>query len=141
VLVQRFAAVGNKRTKCDEQRCPVVAYFNLRILRHAEARATGWEGCLSVPAGFGKVERSRELTIAYQDEQGKMHEERVFGFTARIFQHELDHINGMLFIDRKLPGKLVPKDVYRRMRKAEAARARRTKTTPETTSRPAPVKR
>jgi peptide deformylase len=134
VLVQRFDAVGNRRAKCDERRCPVKVYFNLRILAHADARELGWEGCLSVPAGFGKIERSRELTIAYQDAAGRARTERVFGFTARIFQHELDHINGALFIDRKLPGKLMPKQEYRQMRAREAAKRATTPSNPSTPS-------
>lgn len=123
VLVQRFEAVGDKRAKCDEQRCPVKVYFNPIILERSDARERGWEGCLSIARGFGQVQRASTLRIAYQDAQGQAHEERVRGFTARIFQHEVDHVAGALFIDRKDPGPLMPVKAYRAMRaKQEVAR-------------------
>jgi len=107
ILVQRFDAVGHRRGPCDETRCPVRAYFNPTILTRSAERESGWEGCLSIPAGRGQVPRSRQIVIQFQDPRGHPHEESVPGFTARILQHEIDHLDGVLFIDR-MEGPLVP---------------------------------
>ncbi len=63
------------------------------------------EGCLSIPNIWGEVHRAPTLTIAYQDETGKRHEETVTGFLATIIQHEYDHIQGILFTQRVLEQK------------------------------------
>lgn len=55
------------------------------------------EGCLSIPNIWGYVQRKKEVTILYQDEKGKKHEEKLSGFPAVIVQHEIDHLNGILF--------------------------------------------
>jgi len=63
------------------------------------------EGCLSIPNIWGDVKRSPTLTIKYQDEEGKHHEETISGFLAVIIQHEYDHIQGVLFTQRVLEQK------------------------------------
>lgn len=55
------------------------------------------EGCLSIPDIWGYVQRKKDVTLSYQDENGKHHEEVFTGFSAIIVQHELDHLNGVLF--------------------------------------------
>ena len=60
------------------------------------------EGCLSIPGVFGKVERFKSVKIKYQDLKGKQHEEEVNGFLARVIQHEYDHLEGILFIDKAI---------------------------------------
>ncbi|PIR89439.1 MAG: peptide deformylase [Candidatus Harrisonbacteria bacterium CG10_big_fil_rev_8_21_14_0_10_40_38] len=57
------------------------------------------EGCLSVPERFGPVERADKITISGFDQNGKKIKIKAWGFLARIFQHEIDHLNGKLFID------------------------------------------
>lgn len=123
-LAQRFDAVGHRRQRCEAPRCPVQVYFNPRILERSGQRAVGWEGCLSVPAGFGQVSRHTEIVVRYQDRRGEWREERVPGFTARILQHEIDHLDGVLFIDRKEPGKLLSEQDYRKMRAAQQPSSR-----------------
>jgi peptide deformylase len=59
-----------------------------------------WEGCLSVPGIRALVPRFKDIRIAYTDEQGHPVEARLHGFVARIFQHEFDHLNGLVFLDR-----------------------------------------
>ena len=61
---------------------------------------TGEEGCLSLPNLYGQVKRAEEVSITYSDLEGKEHKEVWKGFPARIVQHEIDHINGILFIER-----------------------------------------
>lgn len=63
------------------------------------------EGCLSIPKIWGKVHRSTSVTLTYQDEQGVSHKETFTGFLATIIQHETDHTNGILFVQRVLEQK------------------------------------
>ena len=68
-------------------------------------RRTGmWEGCQSVGSGddtlFAKVPRYRKIKAEWFDETGKCHEQLLDGFVAHVFQHEADHVNGILFVDR-----------------------------------------
>ena len=60
----------------------------------------GEEGCLSFPGIYAEVERARSITVAYQDLDGQPQELRIADFLARIVQHEVDHLKGVLFVDR-----------------------------------------
>lgn len=63
------------------------------------------EGCLSLPYYYGPLKRPKKITIKYIDEEGSEKIEDFVGFTAQIVQHEIDHLNGILFIDRLLENK------------------------------------
>lgn len=63
------------------------------------------EGCLSLPHYYGSLKRPKKITIKYIDEEGSGKIEDFVGFTAQIVQHEIDHLNGILFIDRLLENK------------------------------------
>jgi len=76
------------------------AFINPEILRFSNEKVKGWEGCLSVPNMRGLVPRHSQITIRYFDQQGNELQKELTGFIARIFQHELDHLNGLTFIDR-----------------------------------------
>jgi len=58
------------------------------------------EGCLSVPDIFGKVERHKKINLVYYNEKGKKQKLSTSGFLARVIQHEIDHLDGILFIDK-----------------------------------------
>lgn len=60
----------------------------------------GWEGCLSIPGLRGLVLRSLRVGLTYDDVAGTRHDLELEGFPARIFQHEFDHLEGVLFVDR-----------------------------------------
>lgn len=60
------------------------------------------EGCLSLPHYYGPVKRAQAVTLKYQNEEGKHLEEKFTGFLAHIVQHEMDHLDGTLFVDRIL---------------------------------------
>ncbi|KAF0852834.1 mitochondrial peptide deformylase [Andalucia godoyi] len=60
----------------------------------------GWEGCLSIPGFLGYVPRFRNIKVSYLDVNGIQKSETLQGFEARVFQHELDHLNGIVYIDR-----------------------------------------
>lgn len=67
-------------------------------------RTSMWEGCQSSGSGrntlFGKVLRYRKIHATWYDEHAKFHDEELTGFVAHVFQHETDHLNGILFVDR-----------------------------------------
>lgn len=60
----------------------------------------GEEGCLSLPKIFGLVRRAKKIHVKYQDADGLSHKEKLSGLEAIVLQHELDHLDGILFIDR-----------------------------------------
>lgn len=76
------------------------AIFNPEIEKPAEATDDMEEGCLSVPGIFGQVSRKQGLTIRGFDKNGKRIKIKTKGLLARVFQHEVDHLNGTLFIDK-----------------------------------------
>jgi peptide deformylase len=59
-----------------------------------------WEGCLSIPDIRGRVPRARQISVRAYDRHGKRFELDVSGFSARVIQHETDHLDGVLFFDR-----------------------------------------
>lgn len=75
------------------------AMINPQIVYRSEEKIVGEEGCLSVPEIFENVERSKEVIVKYKDENGIDQEERFVDYSARIVQHEYDHLDGVLFID------------------------------------------
>ncbi|MEL6602424.1 MAG: peptide deformylase [Cyanobacteria bacterium J06614_10] len=76
------------------------AMINPQIIAKSDERVAGWEGCLSVPGMRGNVMRSREIEVAYTDRHGQQHQKVFTDFVARIIQHEYDHLNGTVFLDR-----------------------------------------
>jgi len=76
------------------------AVVNPEIVRMSEETVSGIEGCLSVPGFIGEVDRARVVTVKGQDSEGKPITIRAEGWLARIFQHEIDHVNGILYTDR-----------------------------------------
>jgi peptide deformylase len=76
------------------------AIINPEILHYSTEKVKDWEGCLSVPSMRGLVPRHSQITVRYFDQQGKEQYKELTGFIARIFQHELDHLNGLTFIDQ-----------------------------------------
>ncbi|MEM8503808.1 MAG: peptide deformylase [Cyanobacteria bacterium P01_D01_bin.1] len=74
--------------------------INPQILHYSDEVVAEWEGCLSVPGMRGLVKRSREIEISYTDRYGQQHQQIFTDFVARIIQHEHDHINGKVFLDR-----------------------------------------
>jgi len=76
------------------------AVVNPEITRQSEATVLGNEGCLSIPTYFGEVERREVVTVKGLDRHGRGFRLKAKGWLARIFQHEIDHVNGVLFTDR-----------------------------------------
>ncbi len=77
-----------------------IILINPRITKFSWAKEWGEEGCLSLPNIFGEVRRSKKIICEFLDENGKPQTIEAKGFMARVFQHELDHLDGILFIDK-----------------------------------------
>ena len=75
-------------------------FLNPKIVFKSFYRNILEEGCLSVPGVFGQVKRSKKIWIKYQDENNAWHRERCDTYLSRVLQHEYDHLNGVLFIDK-----------------------------------------
>lgn len=76
------------------------AMINPKIIAHSDEIVKDWEGCLSVPGVRGLVPRYKTIEVEYTDRNGKLCKQQLTDFVARIFQHEYDHLDGILFIDR-----------------------------------------
>lgn len=76
------------------------AIFNPEIEKFSEEKTSLEEGCLSVPHTYGSVERAERVLLRGQDKNGKPLKIKAWGLLARVFQHEFDHLHGILFTDR-----------------------------------------
>jgi len=94
ILVQRFDKAGE----------PVEPYFNPEIKVYGDSVNAGFEGCLSVPGYRGSVSRSQNIEVSYLDSTGKKQREEINGFVAVIFQHEIDHLSGIMYYDHVFGG-------------------------------------
>ena len=79
---------------------PETVLINPRIVESSKKASFDWEGCLSIPDLRGKVLRSESIEVEALDRTGKPIRLSVKGFPARVIQHECDHLDGVLFIDR-----------------------------------------
>jgi peptide deformylase len=89
----------NGRYETDKGQ-PLLVVFNARVKVLDETLSGFWEGCLSVPGMRGYVERPSKIEVNYLDERGKPHTITAEGFLATVFQHELDHLDGTLYVDK-----------------------------------------
>ena len=91
---KRILVASPTMTPGEEQ-----VFVNLEILE-AKGRELGKEGCLSLPGISGEIPRAKKIRFRAQDRRGKTVEMEAADFFARIIQHEVDHLNGVLLIDR-----------------------------------------
>lgn len=84
----------------EEERFPTIIAINPRITKFSKRTYVVGEGCLSVPKLYGVVKRSTNVTLEAIDENGKKFTRGAGGLLAQIIQHECDHLDGTLFIDR-----------------------------------------
>ena len=83
-----------------DAKAKVFVLANPELSQVSDEKEKGIEGCLSVPNLFGEVERSQSVTVRGQNRRGKEVVIKANGWLARIFQHEIDHLDGILFVDR-----------------------------------------
>jgi peptide deformylase len=76
------------------------AVFNPKIEKVSKDTIAFEEGCLSVPGQWGEVTRAEQITVSGYNKMGKKVKVKAWGLLSRVFQHEIDHLNGKLFIDR-----------------------------------------
>ncbi len=96
-------------------------FINPEILWTSEDLANYNEGCLSVPEHYADVERPAQCRVRYLDYEGEIREEEMDGLLATCFQHEMDHLNGILFIDHL--SSLKRQIILKKLRKAQKAEA------------------
>ncbi|PKL36491.1 peptide deformylase [Candidatus Peregrinibacteria bacterium HGW-Peregrinibacteria-1] len=77
-----------------------LAFVNPVIIWHGDEMEEDEEGCLSIPGVFGRVKRWREVAVEFFNEDGMRQRLELEGMNARVVQHEYDHIEGVLFVDR-----------------------------------------
>jgi peptide deformylase len=76
--------------------------INPKIVQRSSKLSEEWEGCMSLKEGnlFGKVKRPEKIIVEYMDESGKKRLMQFTGFYSHLLQHEIDHMNGLMFLDR-----------------------------------------
>lgn len=87
-------------------------YINPKITEVSHETASDWEGCGSVPDLFGKVERPISVNLQYQNLLGEQCELKCSGLLGRVVQHEIDHLNGIMFTDLADPKSFVNREYY-----------------------------
>lgn len=84
----------------DRPTSPLLQMINPAIVEQSGTIETGWEGCFSVPGLMGIVPRAETITVEYASAEGANITEQYSGYVARVIQHEIDHLNGVEFVDR-----------------------------------------
>ena len=100
---KRLLVIDLQEPESEEEGAPMVrrpmVFINPRILEGSSEISVYNEGCLSVPEQFAEVERPSSVRASWMDREGRIHEETLNGLLATCLQHEMDHLEGILFID------------------------------------------
>ena len=105
-LVRGFVLEGKERSDEDADR----AFINPKIVKLSRKKELMDEACLSVPGYHGSIKRALQATVRAYDEEGIRFDRGASGLLAQIFQHECDHLEGILYIDKAVEVTEVPKD-------------------------------
>ena len=100
---KRIIVVGAKKEKVkynDAEEIPITAMINPTWKKLSENTDIQYEGCMSVPTIRGRVERYKDIELTYYDENGKQIIKEIHGFFARLVQHECDHLDGIVFLEK-----------------------------------------
>jgi len=95
-ILKRLVVIDISR---DEEKKDPIFLINPEIINQSKQTSVYEEGCLSIPGQFAEIERPAECTLKYIDYNGKEKELKADGLLATCIQHEVDHLNGILFID------------------------------------------
>ena len=98
-VLQRLFVVELPEDEENDQPVETYILFNPEIVK-GRGEQIGYEGCLSIPGYIGEVARREQITVQGLNEKGKPVRLKVEGYLARVFQHEIDHLDGILFTDR-----------------------------------------
>lgn len=100
---RRLLVIDLQEPESDEEGAPPVrrprVFINPQILDGSDDLSVYSEGCLSVPEQYAEVERPASVRVSWLDREGRIHEEVLDGLLATCLQHEMDHLEGVLFID------------------------------------------
>jgi peptide deformylase len=99
LILVRLPDDEESREEYGEQAGVLYALANPEIVKASKKMVDGVEACLSIPGWFGSVDRHESVLIKGQDRYGKPTRVKASGWLARVFQHEIDHLNGQLYID------------------------------------------
>jgi len=88
------------KEKDTDKKWEYYTFINPEIIKISTKKFNGVEGCLSVPKKYGEVERAEKIRVRARDEKGHVFERGASKLFARLIQHEIDHLNGVLFIDK-----------------------------------------
>lgn len=100
---KRIIVVGVKKENIkynDAEEIPLMAMINPTWRKTSNETDIQYEGCMSVPIIRGKVERYKDIELTYYDENGKKIIKQLHGFFARLVQHECEHLDGILFLEK-----------------------------------------
>ncbi len=100
LIVVRLPDDEHSREEYGEDAGVLHIVLNPKIIRSSREMVDGVEACLSIPGIYGTVSRHEAITVRGQDRHGKPLSIKARGWLARVFQHEIDHLDGVLFIDR-----------------------------------------
>lgn len=98
-VLQRFFVVELPEDEESQQSRETYILFNPEIVK-GRGEQVGYEGCLSVPGYIGEVARKERVTLQGLNDKGRPIRLKVDGYLARVFQHEIDHLDGILFTDK-----------------------------------------
>ena len=87
---------------CNLETNETITCFNPKIIKESKKTIQYDEGCLSYPDVFIKIERPKTIVVKYEDENKKVHKQKLKEFICRIFQHEYDHLEGVDFTQRAI---------------------------------------
>lgn len=113
ILVRDFKVLPNDKMLITNN-----ILINPRIISESKDTEVDWESCLSIPNMYGKVKRPYSIKVIYTDEKGIEKKIKAKDFYARVIQHEVDHLNGILF-DTKILGKLINEAEYNKIIQTE----------------------
>lgn len=106
IVASKVFSIGKKNpskekiAKLDPKIKNDMVFINPKLIKISKDKGWVEEGCLSVRHFYGRVERAKKVRVRAYDEKGKVFEMGGSGLLAQIFQHEIDHLNGVLFIDK-----------------------------------------
>lgn len=92
--IQACIVLLNIDTEDEEE---MLELINPEIVQYSDDTNVDLEGCLSIPEQFGDVERSNGVRVEFDDRHGKHYKLEAYGYDARVIQHEIDHLHGVLF--------------------------------------------
>ena len=99
LIVVRLPDDEESKEEYGDQAGVLYAVANPEIIKHSRSMVEGVEACLSIPGYQGNVDRYESVVVTGQDRQGKPIRIKAKDWLARVFQHEIDHLDGVLFID------------------------------------------